>query len=148
MRKSTVIALALGLAAATTGYVGAAEEHRADAAPAAASPAAHLEVAPPVPSLLANGIAVIPFRVENIKIMPVYGEAALAVMPRLGHLHVTVDDQPWHWVQASDEPLVIQGLVPGAHKILLELADPAHRVIDAKSVSFEIARHPVAAAKP
>lgn len=44
--------------------------------------------------------------------------------------------------------MVIQGLAPGPHKVLLELADPAHKVIEAKSVSFELPKRPVAAAKP
>jgi len=148
MNRTTQIVLALGLAAATAGHGAAAEEHQASAAAATSQAAPHLVVAPPIPGLLANGAAVIPFHAENLKIMPVYGEAALAVVPRLGHLHVTVDDQPWHWVEASEEPVVIQGLAPGPHKVLLELADPAHRVIEAKSVSFEIPRRPAAAAKP
>jgi hypothetical protein len=70
--------------------------------------------------------------------VPVYGAAALAVTPRLGHLHITVDDAPWHWVDASGEPLIIQSLRPGPHRVLIELADPTHRVIDSVSVEFEI----------
>ena len=62
--------------------------------------------------------------------MPVFGPGALDVSPRVGHLHVTFDDAPWHWVDASGEPLIIQGLPPGPHNVLIELADPTHRVID------------------
>ena len=58
--------------------------------------------------------------------------------PRIGHLHVTVDDAPWHWVDASGEPLIIQGLPPGPHKVLVQLADPMHRVIDQGLVELVI----------
>jgi hypothetical protein len=60
------------------------------------------------------------------------------VTPRIGHIHVTLDDATWHWVDASGEPLIIQGLTPGPHRVLIDLADPTHRVIDSKTVSFEI----------
>jgi hypothetical protein len=39
--------------------------------------------------------------------MPVYGEAALGILPRVGHLHITLDDLPWHWLDASGEPISI-----------------------------------------
>jgi hypothetical protein len=41
-------------------------------------------------------------------------------------------------VDASGEPLIIQGLTPGPHRVLIDLADPTHLVIDSKTVSFEI----------
>jgi len=87
---------------------------------------------------------VIPYSTENLRIVPVYGAAALSVVPRVGHVHITVDDSPWHWVDASGEAVIIQGLTPGTHQVLIELADPTHRVIDRETVSFEIPpRHPV-----
>jgi hypothetical protein len=52
-------------------------------------------------------------------------------------VHVTLDDARWHWVDASGE-LIIQGLAPGPHRALIELADPARRVIDSQTVSFQI----------
>jgi hypothetical protein len=107
------------------------------AAPAAEEPAA-LIVADALPDALARGLVVIQYRTDNLRIVPVYGPAALNVTPRIGHLHVTVDDSPWHWVDASGEPLIIQGLASGPHRILIELADPTHRVIDRKTVSLEI----------
>ena len=110
--------------------------------PSIAAPAtqdlARLIVAPPLPDPLARGLAVIQYRAENLRIVPVFGPAALSVTPRIGHIHVTLDDADWHWVDASGEPLIIQGLAPGPHRVLIELADPAHRVIDSKTVSFEI----------
>jgi len=109
-------------------------------------PAARLIVATPLAESLARGLAVIPYSTENLRIVPVYGAAALAVVPRVGHVHITVDDSPWHWVDASGEAVIIQGLTAGAHRVLIELADPTHRVIDRATVTFEIPpRHPVAA---
>jgi hypothetical protein len=104
----------------------------------ASQEAARLVVAPPLADALARGLVVIQYRAENLRIVPVYGAAALGVTPRVGHVHVTIDDLPWHWVDASGEPLIIQHLPPGPHRVLIELADPVHHVIDGKTVSFEI----------
>jgi hypothetical protein len=113
------------------------------AAPAAEEPA-RLIVADAFPEALARGLVVIQYRADNLRIVPVYGPAALDVTPRIGHLHITVDDSPWHWVDASGEPLIIQGLAQGPHRILIELADPTHRVIDRKTVNVEIPQHSAA----
>ena len=99
---------------------------------------AKLIVAPPLAGALAAGLVIIQYRTINLRIVPVYGAAALAVTPRVGHLHITVDDTPWHWVDASGEPLIVQHLKPGTHRVLIELADPMHRVIDSASVELEI----------
>ncbi len=113
------------------------------AAPATEEPA-HLIVDDPFADALARGLVVIQYRARNLRIVPAYGTAALHVTPRIGHLHITVDDSPWHWVDASGEPLIIQGLAPGQHQILIELADPTHRVIDRKTVSLEVPQRPAA----
>jgi hypothetical protein len=99
---------------------------------------ARLVVDSPLPEQLARGLVVIRYRAENLRILPVFGPAALPVSPRLGHLHITVDDAPWHWVDSSGEPLIIQWLPPGPHKVLIELADPTHKVIDSATVNLEI----------
>jgi Family of unknown function (DUF6130) len=106
------------------------------AAPASQEPA-RLIVSSPLAEALSRGLVVIQYRADNLRIMPVFGHAALDVVPRIGHVHVTLDDARWHWVDASGE-LIIQGLAPGPHRVLIELADPTHRVIDSKTVSFEI----------
>ena len=41
-------------------------------------------------------------------------------------------------MDASGEPLIIQGLTPGPHRVLIELADPTHRVIDQAVVNLVI----------
>ena len=101
-------------------------------------PAPRLIVGPPVPDQLARGRAVIPYRTEHLIIRPVFGDAAKAVSPRIGHIHVTVDDLPWHWADASGEPLIITGLPAGSHKVLIQLEDPTHHPLDQAEVRFEI----------
>jgi Family of unknown function (DUF6130) len=101
-------------------------------------PPAKLIVDPPLSEQLAQGLVFIQYRTENLRVVPVFGKGALDVSPRIGHLHVTVDDAPWHFVDASGETVIVVGLKPGPHKVLFELADPTHRVIESQTVSFEI----------
>jgi hypothetical protein len=95
-----------------------------------------LIVDPPLPEPLSRGLVFIQYKAENIRIVPVFGDGALQVSPRIGHVHVTVDDLPWHFVDASGETLIVVGLPSGEHKVLVELANPMHRVIAAQTVSF------------
>jgi Family of unknown function (DUF6130) len=120
-----------------------AEDFRpAPVIPLPSQPPARLIVDSPLPEALARGYVVVRYRTENLRILPVYGPAALEVSPRIGHLHITVDDLPWHWLDASGEPLSINGLPPGPHKLLIELESPIHKVIDSATVSFEIPQRP------
>ena len=104
-------------------------------------PPAKLIVDPPLAEQLAKGLVFIQYRAENLRVVPVFGKGALDVSPRIGHVHVTVDDAPWHFVDASGETLIVVGLKPGPHKVLVELADPTHRVIDRQMVNFEVPPH-------
>jgi len=115
-----------------------AEEHAHPLTMSSTEPPAILSVAQPLPEPLAHGAVVLPFSTEHLKIVPVYGAAATTVAPRIGHLHITVDDSQWHWVHSTNEPIVIQGLSHGTHKLTLELADPAHRKLDLKEITFAI----------
>ena len=90
-------------------------------------PAPKLIVDPPIPEQLALGRVFIQYRTENLRILPVFGSGALTVSPRIGHLHYKVDDQTWPIVDTSGETLVLVGLSPGPHKVLLELADATHK---------------------
>lgn len=99
---------------------------------------AKLIVDAPLPDELAKAKVIIQYRTENLRIVPVYGQEALKISPRIGHLHITVDNLPWHWADASNEPLIIVGMAPGKHSILFELADPTHKVLQSQLVSFEI----------
>jgi Family of unknown function (DUF6130) len=92
----------------------------------------------PLPEPLARGMVFIQYATENLRVVPVFGKGALEVSPRVGHIHVTVDDAPWHFVDASGETVILVGLAPGPHKVLIELADPTHKVITSKTVSFTL----------
>ena len=85
---------------------------------------AKLIVDPPLPEPLAKGLVFIQYRTENLRVMPVFGKGALDVSPRIGHVHITVDDASWHFVDASGETVIVVGLKPGPHQVLFELADP------------------------
>jgi hypothetical protein len=103
-----------------------------------------IEVDQPLPDQLAKGLVVIRYRPHNLRIVPVFGPNALDVTPRIGHIHVSVDDAPWHWADASGEPLIIQFLPPGPHKVWIGLADPTHRILDSKTLSFVVPPRPAA----
>lgn len=100
-----------------------------------------LIVDPPLPEPLAQGRVFIQYRTENLRVLPVFGKGALDVSPRLGHVHITVDDAPWHFVDTSGETIILVGLEPGPHKVLIELADPTHKVITSETVTFTLS-HP------
>lgn len=99
---------------------------------------ARLIVDPPLPEPLAQGRVFIQYRTENLRVLPVFGNGALDVSPRIGHIHITVDDLPWHFVDASGETIILVGLEPGPHKVLIELADPTHKVITSETVTFTL----------
>jgi hypothetical protein len=101
-------------------------------------PPAKIIVDPPLADSLAQGRVVIQYRAENLRIVQVFGPAALGVSPRIGHIHVTVDDAPWRWADASGEPLIINGLPAGPHKVLVELVDANHRTLDKRVVTFSV----------
>jgi len=103
-----------------------------------ALPIARLSVDGPLPGPLAHGAVVIPFHADNLQIAPVFGATAAQVVPRIGHLHLTLDNASWHWVQASNDLIVIQGLATGPHTLRVDLADANHSVIDSRTVAFTI----------
>ena len=67
-----------------------------------------------------------------------FGKAAVDVPPRLGHFHVTIDDWKGTWAHTSDDPIMLVGLTPGTHKILLEVADPTHKILTSTIVSSTV----------
>ncbi|MBY4721577.1 MULTISPECIES: DUF6130 family protein [Burkholderia] len=93
---------------------------------------------------LAHGIVWIRYRVENVHIVPVFGPGALNVSPRIGHLHVHIDDLPWGWVEANNvNTISVAGLPPGQHKMLVELVDAQHHLFAGctecrKTVTFTV----------
>jgi hypothetical protein len=101
-------------------------------------PAPRLIVDPPLAEPLSRGRVFIQYRTEHVRVVPVFGTGALDVSPRIGHVHITVDDLPWHFVDASGETVILVGLPPGPHTVRVELADPTHRVITTQSVAFTV----------
>ena len=97
-----------------------------------------LIVDPPLAEQLAQGLVFIQYRTENLRVVPVFGKGALDVSPRIGHIHITVDDASWHFVDASGETVIVVGLKPGPHQVLFELADPTHKVITSQTVKFTV----------
>src|SRR3954466_7564218 len=63
--------------------------------PLTSEPPPKLFVDPPLAGPLSLGRVVIQYRADNVHLVPVYGPAALNVSPRVGHVHVTVDNAPW-----------------------------------------------------
>jgi hypothetical protein len=107
--------------------------------PVANEPPAKILIDPPLAEPLASrGVVVIEYCAENLHIVPVFGPSALAVSPRVGHLHVSVDDASWRWADASGNPIILMGLSPGPHKALLELEDANHHTLDKGTVTFVI----------
>jgi len=100
-----------------------------------------LIVDPPLTNLLAQGIVWIQWRVENVRILPVFGKGALNVSPRVGHFHICVDDLPWLWADASNlNTIDLAGMPPGPHKVRIDLADANHQVFpgQSKTVTFTV----------
>ena len=101
-------------------------------------PAPRLIVEPPLPGPLAQGVVFIPYQVENLRILPVGGAAARNVSPRVGHLHITVDDLPWQWADyGQSNTIILVGMPSGQHKVLIELVDPEGNVFTGQTVKFD-----------
>jgi len=140
----TLAALAVGAALSQGAFAAAALADSAGAHPLPffaveneAAPKLILD-APPA-AALARGVAIIQYHTENFRVLPVFGAGATGVSPRVGHLHVTVDDSPWHWADfSSTNAIVVAGLPAGPHKVLIELADPDHHVLTGQTMSFTV----------
>ena len=143
MVMKTLAVAAAGTMLATSAFAQSAREVRGPTPYFAVEnePAPKLVVDPALPGPLALGLAQIQYRAENVRIAPVFGAAALNVSPRVGHLHITVDDLPWLWADASDLGTVdIAGLPPGQHKVKIELVDANHNVFPGQvaTVTFTV----------
>jgi Family of unknown function (DUF6130) len=135
----TLAAAAAGVALATSAFAQSAREVRG-ASPYLAienEPAPRLIVDPPLPEGLAQGIFWAQYRVENVRIVPVFGAGAVQASPRVGHLHIIVDDLPWWWADASDNNTIdIAGLPPGEHKVKIALVDANHNAFPGQVVTL------------
>jgi Family of unknown function (DUF6130) len=99
-------------------------------------PPAKIVVDPPLAEPLSRGLVFIQYRAVNLRIVPVFGPKAVEVTPRIGHIHVAVDGAPWHWADASGEPLILVGLPAGPHKVEVILANANHQPLDRAVVEF------------
>ena len=136
---NTLLVLAAGTMLAASAFAQSAKDIRG-ASPyleLTNEPAPRLIVDPPLPEGLALGIFWAQFRVENLRILPLFGAGALQASPRVGHLHITVDDLPWWWADASDNNTIdIAGLPPGQHKVKISLVDTNHNVFPGQAVTL------------
>jgi hypothetical protein len=141
--KPLIIAVIAAGTMVTTAFAQSAREIRG-ASPYVAienEPAPRLIVDDPLPEGLRLGVFWAQYRVENLHIVPVFGAGAVQASPRIGHLHVIVDDLPWWWADASDNNTIdIANLPPGPHKVQIRLVNANHEVIpgQSKTVAFTI----------
>jgi hypothetical protein len=138
MLIKTLAAVAAGTVLVTGAYAQSAREIRGPSPYVAIEnePAPRLIVDPPLAEGLAQGVFWAQYRVENLRILPVFGAGALQASPRIGHLHIIVDDLPWWWADASDSNTVdIANLPPGPHKVTIALVDANHSVIPGQVVT-------------
>jgi hypothetical protein len=134
---------------AASGQTVAAETHEPPAIlPLESESVPTLVAYPPLAEPLARGVVIIQYRTERARIMPVFGKAAADVSPRLDHLHVTVDDWKGTWAHTSEDPIILVGLTPGTHRVLLEVADPTHKILTSTVVSFTVPEKKPAGATP
>lgn len=132
-KGTSLLSVAAIVLCATTAVAQSARDkcRPASVIPLASEPPAKIVIDPPLAEPLASrGVVVIQYCSENLHIVPVFGPNALAVSPRVGHLHVTVDDASWRWADASGNPIILMGLPPGPHKVLIELEDANHHTLD------------------
>jgi hypothetical protein len=146
MLIKTLATVAVGIVLATSAFAQSAKEIRGGSPYVAIEnePAPKLIVDPPLAEGLAQGVFWAQYRVENLRIVPVFGAGAVDVSPRIGHLHISVDDLPWLWADASDSNTVdIAGLPPGEHKVKIALVDANHNVFPGQVVvlNFTVPEH-------
>jgi hypothetical protein len=102
-------------------------------------PPAKIIIDPPLTGPLASrGVVIIQYCAQNVHLVPVFGPNALADSPRVGHIHVRLDDASWVWADASGNPIILMGLAAGGHKVTLELEDANHHNLDAGTVTFVV----------
>ena len=129
--------LAAAAVAASLAVVAHAQNATSLVVPLEKEAAPRLFVDPPLPGPLAKGVAFIPYRVQNLRIMPVGGAAARGLSPRVGHLHITFDDLPWQWADYGTSNTIILVDVPrGEHKVLIAVVDPEGQLLTSQTITF------------
>jgi hypothetical protein len=106
--------------------------------PAESEPAPKLIVGQPLPGPLADGVAFIPYRVENLRILPIGGPGSREVSPRVGHLHITLNDMPWQWADyGQSNTIILINLPKGEHKVLIQAVNTEGSVLTSQTVTFK-----------
>lgn len=72
----------------------------------------------PLPEALSRGVVFLRYRTSS----------------RGGHIHVTVNKASWFWSDPSGNPVILQGLGQGHHKIKISQVDDSEHVIDHRMV--------------
>ena len=49
-----------------------------------------------------------------------------------------MDGAPWVWADAGGTPIILMGLPPGPHKVLIELEDAKHHNFGKGAVTFVV----------
>lgn len=102
-------------------------------------PAPRLTVLSPLPGPLAKGVVFIPYRLENLRILPIGGAIGRDISPRVGHLHITLDDLPWQWADyGGSNTVILVGLSRGEHKVRIEVVDPEGHPFTEQTVKFTV----------
>lgn len=102
-------------------------------------PAPGFTVLSPLPGPLAQGVVFIPYRLENLCILPIGGTTARDLSPRVGHLHITLDDLPRQWADyGGSNTVILVGLPRGEHKVRIEVVDPEGHPFTAQTVKFTV----------
>jgi len=106
---------------------------------------AKIVIDPPLAEPLATrGVVIIQYCAQNVHIVPVFGPNTQTVSPRIGHIHVRVDDASWVWADASGTPIILQGLTPGQHRVSIDLVDANHHTLDQGTITFVVPEKPAA----
>src|SRR6478672_12180225 len=92
LRVSAPVIIACLMAVSSAAQTAREVRGAAAVEPLQNEPPAKIIIDAPVAEALSRGVLFIQYRTQNLHIAPVFGPSALAVAPRVGHIHVTVDD--------------------------------------------------------
>lgn len=79
-------------------------------------------------------------KIENFRLADFDAERD-TVGQTMGHMHISLDTQPWNVVQAIAPVYTFTGLKPGKHTITVELFRTDHQPLQkkvVKTISFEV----------
>lgn len=75
-----------------------------------------LVVDAPLPELLPQGAVFIQYRTENIRVVAFCGNGMVHVSTRVEHIHITIDHDWRHCIDASGDTVVVVGMDPDPHR--------------------------------